>query len=103
MKIADFAVRPVAVLIFCLLFLTLLLPSAIAASSTSGVWEPPSMPSWAVPAAFAILIGVYTLIIFEAMHLTRERRRELGRFLTQLRYTCIADCSGHLATWARRI
>ena len=44
-----------------------------------------------------------TRIIFEAMHLTRERRRELGRFLTQLRYTCIADCSGHLATWARRI
>ena len=44
-----------------------------------------------------------TRIIYEATHLTRDRRRELGRFLTQWRYACIADCSRHLATWARRV
>ena len=40
-------------------------------------------------------------IIFEAMHLTRERRMELRRFLGRQRYRCIADCAGHLSTWSR--
>ena len=57
-----------AILILSILMLTLSLPSALAASTSTGVWEPPNMPSWAVPAAFAILIAVYTLIIFEVMH-----------------------------------
>ena len=56
------------ILIFSILLLILSIPSVLAASTSTGVWEPPSMPSWAVPAAFAILIAVYTLIIFEVMH-----------------------------------
>ncbi len=53
---------------YALLLLMLFIPSVLAASSPSGLWEPPEMPSWAVPASFAILIAVYTLIIFEVVH-----------------------------------
>ena len=55
-------------LILSLFLTTISIPSVMAASSSSGVWEAPDMPSWAVPAAFAILLGVYALIIFELVH-----------------------------------
>ena len=53
---------------YAIILLIIFLPSVMAASSSSGIWEPPEMPSWAVPASFAILIAVYTLIIFEVVH-----------------------------------
>ncbi len=55
-------------LILSLFLATISIPNVMAASSSSGVWEAPQMPSWAVPAAFAILLGVYALIIFELVH-----------------------------------
>ena len=45
-------------LILSLFLATISIPNVMAASSSSGVWEAPQMPSWAVPAAFAILLGV---------------------------------------------
>ena len=53
---------------YAIMLLIIFLPSVMAASSSSGIWEPPEMPSWAVPASFAILIAVYTLIIFDVVH-----------------------------------
>ena len=41
---------------------------ALATGVDSGVWVAPEMPDWAVPAAFAILIAVYALIVFELVH-----------------------------------
>ena len=40
----------------------------MGASTGSDQWVAPAMPSWAIPAAFAILLGVYALIIFELVH-----------------------------------
>ena len=41
---------------------------ALATGVDSGVWVAPEMPDWAVPAAFAILIAVYALFVFELVH-----------------------------------
>ena len=50
-------------------FISVILPISVSASSSSeGIWEPPAMPSWAIPAAISILIGVYGLIVFEVVH-----------------------------------
>ena len=54
---------------FSALFISVILPISVSASSSSeGIWEPPAMPSWAIPAAISILIGVYGLIVFEVVH-----------------------------------
>ena len=99
MKIATSAIRPITGLVFSLLFVIILIPSALAASPTSGVWEPPNMPSWAVPAAFAILIGVYTLIIFEAMH--RALAAAVGGIAAVVTLHIIGDGPdlGTIVTW----
>ena len=55
-------------LIITTLLTTFLIPSVLGASTGSDQWVAPEMPSWAVPAAFAILLGVYALIIFELVH-----------------------------------
>ena len=55
-------------LILPTLLTTLLIPSVLGASTGSDQWVAPEMPSWAIPAAFAILLGVYALIIFELVH-----------------------------------
>ena len=52
-------------LILPTLLTTFLIPSVLGASTGSDQWVAPEMPSWAIPAAFAILLGVYALIIFE--------------------------------------
>lgn len=45
------------------------LPMVMAsAGSEVAVWSPPEMPSWSVWVALLILLGVYTLIIFEWIH-----------------------------------
>jgi Na+/H+ antiporter NhaD/arsenite permease-like protein len=54
---------------FSALFISVILPISVSASSSSdGIWEPSEMPGWAVPAAISILIGVYGLIVFEVVH-----------------------------------
>jgi len=54
---------------FSALFISVILPISVSASSSSdGIWEPSVMPGWAVPAAISILIGVYGLIVFEVVH-----------------------------------
>ena len=55
-------------LFFTILLLTIFIPNVLAASSSSGTWIAPEMPSWTVPAALAILLGVYALIVFELVH-----------------------------------
>ena len=57
------------------------------------------MPSWAVPAAFAILIGVYTLIIFEAMH--RALAAAIGGIAAVVTLHAIGDGPdlGTIVTW----
>ena len=55
-------------LILPTLLTTFLIPSVLGASTGSDQWVAPEMPSWAIPAAFAILLGVYALIIFELVH-----------------------------------
>ena len=84
---------------YLLLLLTVLLPSVMAASSTSGIWEPPEMPSWAVPASFAILIAVYTLIIFEVVH--RALAAALGGVAAVVTLHFIGDGPdlGTIVTW----
>jgi Na+/H+ antiporter NhaD and related arsenite permeases len=71
----------------------------MAASSTSGIWEPPEMPSWAVPASFAILIAVYTLIIFEVVH--RALAAALGGVAAVVTLHFIGDGPdlGTIVTW----
>lgn len=50
-------------------FISVISPISVSASSSSeGIWEPAAMPSWAVPVAISILIGVYGLIVFEVVH-----------------------------------
>jgi len=50
-------------------FIFVILPMSVSAASTSGSgWIAPEMPSWAVPLAIGILIGVYGLIVFEVVH-----------------------------------
>ncbi|MFQ3344046.1 MAG: ArsB/NhaD family transporter [Candidatus Poseidoniales archaeon] len=49
-----------------LLSMIFTIPSVSAASS--GAWIAPEMPDWSVPLALIILIGVYTLIVFEIVH-----------------------------------
>ena len=46
----------------------MMITRALAASTDSGVWSPGEMPDWAIPAAFAILVAVYALIVFEIVH-----------------------------------
>ena len=84
---------------YLLLLLTVLLPSVMAASSTSGIWEPPEMPSWAVPASFAILIAVYTLIIFEVVH--RALAAALGGIAAVVTLHVVGDGPdlGTIVTW----
>ena len=54
---------------FSALFISVILPISVSASSSSdGIWEPSAMPGWAIPAAISILIGVYGLIVFEVVH-----------------------------------
>ena len=50
-------------------FISVISPISVSASiSSEGIWEPAAMPSWAVPVAISILIGVYGLIVFEVVH-----------------------------------
>ena len=71
----------------------------MAASSSSGIWEPPEMPSWAVPASFAILIAVYTLIIFEVVH--RALAAALGGIAAVVTLHFVGDGPdlGTIVTW----
>ena len=99
MNVARIATSPVTLAGYILLLLTIFLPSVLAASSTSGVWEPQEMPSWAVPASFAILIAVYTLIIFEVVH--RALAAALGGVAAVVTLHVVGDGPdlGTIVTW----
>ena len=99
MNVARTATSPVTLAAYILLLLTIFSPTVLAASSTSGVWEPPEMPSWAVPASFAILIAVYTLIIFEVVH--RALAAALGGVAAVVTLHVVGDGPdlGTIVTW----
>ena len=99
MNVARIATNPVTLVAYILLLTTIFLPSVLAASSTSGIWEPPEMPSWAVPASFAILIAVYTLIIFEVVH--RALAAALGGVAAVVTLHVVGDGPdlGTVVTW----
>ena len=84
---------------YAIILLIIFLPTVMAASTSSGIWEPPEMPSWAVPASFAILIAVYTLIIFEVVH--RALAAALGGIAAVLALHVVGDGPdlGTIVTW----
>ena len=86
-------------LILPTLLTTFLLPSVLGATTGSDQWVAPEMPSWAVPAAFAILLGVYALIIFELVH--RALAAAIGGVVVVLALHAIGDGPdlGTIVTW----
>ena len=86
-------------LFFTTLLLTIFIPNVLAASSSSGTWIAPEMPSWAVPAALAILLGVYALIIFELVH--RALAAAIGAVIVVITLHAIGDGPdlGTVVTW----
>ena len=84
---------------YAIILLIIFLPTVMAASTSSGIWEPPEMPSWAVPASFAILIAVYTLIIFEVVH--RALAAALGGIAAVVALHVVGDGPdlGTIVTW----
>ena len=86
-------------LILPTLLTTFLLPSVLGATTGSDQWVAPEMPSWAVPAAFAILLGVYALIIFELVH--RALAAAIGGVVVVLALHTIGDGPdlGTVVTW----
>ena len=86
-------------LILPTLLTTFLIPSVLGATTGSDQWVAPEMPSWAVPAAFAILLGVYALIIFELVH--RALAAAIGGVVVVLALHSIGDGPdlGTVVTW----
>ena len=66
----------------------------MAASSSSGTWTAPEMPSWAVPAALAILMGVYALIIFELVHRALAAAIGAGLPISEATGSMVVDIGG---------
>ena len=71
----------------------------LGAASSTGVWAPPEMPGWALPAAFGILIGVYVLIVTEVVH--RALAASLGAIaaVVSLHIVGGGPALGTLVTW----
>mgnify|MGYP001171781896 FL=1 len=86
-------------LFFTILLLTIFIPNVLAASSSSGTWIAPEMPSWTVPAALAILLGVYALIVFELVH--RALAAAIGAVIVVITLHAIGDGPdlGTVVTW----
>jgi len=86
-------------LIIPTLLTTFFIPSVLGATTGSDQWVAPEMPSWAVPAAFAILLGVYALIIFELVH--RALAAAIGGVVVVLALHTIGDGPdlGTVVTW----
>ena len=86
-------------LILPTLLTTFLIPSVLGASTGSDQWEAPEMPSWAIPAAFAILLGVYALIIFELVH--RSLAAAIGAVIVVITLHAIGPGPdlGTIVTW----
>ena len=86
-------------LILPTLLTTFLIPSVLGASTGSDQWVAPEMPSWAIPAAFAILLGVYALIIFELVH--RSLAAAIGAVIVVITLHAIGPGPdlGTIVTW----
>lgn len=77
----------------------MMITRALAASTDSGVWSPGEMPDWAIPAAFAILVAVYALIVFEIVH--RALAAAIGGIAAVVTLHMIGDGPdlGTIVTW----